>query len=90
MYGDELHAAKIELGELRNEVLVNRLVEARQEALENERKCDMWQERCSRRDQVIAAAIAVLSTVLPNSSDLLELCEAARVVVREKKEEIPF
>jgi hypothetical protein len=90
MYGDELHAAKTELAELRSDALVNRLLEARKEALENERKIDQWQERYYKAESVIQAAIAVLSTVLPKSSDLLELCEAARVIVRENKEEIPF
>ena len=90
MYADELHAAKTELAELRNDALVNRLLAARAEALENERKAEAWSEKYERERDIIRAACAVLSTVLASSTDLLELCEAARVVIKEKKDEVPF
>lgn len=87
----ELIAAREELQDLPASVLVGKLIEARSEALRNERNCDKWMDRCNALSAEVAAAKAVLNTVVRpvGENDLLTFCELARVAIA-KSGETPF
>lgn len=87
----ELIAAREELQDLPSNVLAGKLIEARADALRNERNCDKWMDRCQRLEFEVAAAKAVLKTVVHpiGDDDLLTYCEMARVAIA-RGGETPF